>query len=372
MPSILVVLITISLVILIHELGHFLVAKWVGVKVEEFGLGYPPRIIGKKIGETLYSINVLPFGGFVKLFGEQEADLRLKDKLAENLKHRAFFNKGKKKRLAVIAAGAVMNFVLGMVAFSFVYSWAGIPEKVDYLTIDAVMPNSPAAEVGLQAEDRILTIDGREVRQVDEFVKLMDEKKDQEITLELTAKQGREWNLEQRRTVAVTPRKDPPEGEGALGILISNFDNIYYPFWQMPFRGAWVGIQEAISWGLVIFLGIWTMLVQLFTQGIAPQVAGPVGIYRITAAVSQQGLLALMRFTGILSINLAVINILPFPALDGGRLVFIFLEKVIGRRIKPVIEQWINSIGIIILIGLMLAVTFREVLDLLRQFQSHF
>lgn len=359
LPQIVIALIVLSIVILVHELGHFLAAKATGVKVEEFGFGYPPKLFGITIGETIYSLNFLPFGGFVRLFGEQESDLSIKQRLKEKISHRAFFTKGKKQRTLVIVAGVIMNFFLGAVAFSLIYSFLGIPQKVNYITIDAVVPDSPAESSGLKAGDRMLKVDGVEVYQVEEFIAQMQEKTGKRISLQV---QGRN---EKVRTVQVTSREDPPEGEGALGVLISNYDNVFYPVWQMPFRGAWVGIKEAVAWGVAMVVGIWTMLVELIFKGTSPQVAGPVGIYKITAAVSEQGMLALVKFTGILSINLAVVNILPFPALDGGRLIFIFFEKAIGRRVKPTIEYWINLIGMAVLITLMAALTLREVAQLI-------
>lgn len=360
LPPLIVALVVLSIVILIHEIGHFVMAKMTKVRVEEFGFGYPPRLFGMRFGETLYSINALPFGGFVRLFGEQEEEISLGAKLKDKVRQRAFFSKSKKQRAIIIVAGVVMNFLLGAAAFSLVYSLVGIPEKVDYVTINAVVPGSPAQESGLNQGDKLVSVDGVEVSQINEFVAAMEEKKGREVVLEVASRE------KGKRVVKLTPRQDPPEGEGALGVLISNYDNIFYPIWQMPFRGAWVGIKEAISWGEAMVVGIWMMLVQLATQGTAPAVAGPVGIYKITASVSEQGFLALIKFTGILSINLAVINILPFPALDGGRLAFIFLEKAIGRKVKPKIEYWINLTGMAILITLMIALTLREVLELVR------
>lgn len=366
MLQLLVALIVLSLVILIHELGHFGVAKLTGVKVEEFGLGYPPRLLGKKIGKTIYSINAVPFGGFVRLFGEQEAEIPAKKRLAKAVKRQAFFHKSKKQRVAVIVAGVVMNFLLGAAAFSLIYSIVGIPEPVNYVVIDAVIPGSPAQQAGLVTDSRVLTLNGQPITQTKEFITLMEQHKGEPVAVVYAARQGKEWGLTEPKTVSVTPRENPPDGEGVLGVLISSYDNIFYPSWQMPFRGAWVGVKEAVAWGAAMVVGIGTMLWQWLREGVAPQVAGPVGIYQLTGQASQQGVLALIKFTGILSINLAVINILPLPALDGGRLAFIVVEKAIGRRVKPAIEQWVNAAGMALLIALMLVITLREVWQLLQ------
>jgi regulator of sigma E protease len=340
--------IILSVVILVHELGHFLAAKFTGIKVEEFGLGYPPRIFGKKFGETIYSLNLLPFGGFVRMFGEQEAD-------TEGSKNpRAFFNKSKKQRSLVILAGVVMNLLLAVVCFSFIYSVAGIPEEVDYIMVDGISANSPAEQAGINPMDRILSINGQKMQKTADFVEFLKTKKAQEITLDLE-RDGQEIQ------VALTPRQNPPEGEGAIGVIVSNYDNIFYPKWQMPFRGTWVGIQEAYGWTKAMFVGLGQIIKGLF-MGEKPEVRGVVGIYQITSAVAEQGTLALVKLVGILSINLAVINILPFPALDGGRFIFILLEKVIGKKIKPKIEAYINMAGMVVLIALMVLVTVADVI----------
>lgn len=361
MPSFLAFLIVLSLVILIHELGHFLAAKKAGVKVEEFGFGYPPRAWGKKIGETIYSINWLPFGGFVKLFGQQREGATN----AELASPRAFVNQGKKKRAVVIIAGIAANFLLGAVCFSLVYSLIGIPKKVDYVVVDYVVSNSPAEGAGIRQGDKIVKVLDKEIFDVKQFVDLMDERREIETEIVIVSKIKGKFDEKTQRTARVTPRRDPPEDEGALGILISNYDNIFHPFWQMPFRGAWVGIQEAVGWGIAMLLGVVQMVKQLFT-GVIPEVTGPIGIYQITSGVASQGILALTKFIGILSINLAVVNLLPFPALDGGWLALVFLEKAIGRKLKPGFEYWINAVGMVLLIGLMIAITANDVIRVIK------
>lgn len=352
LPDIVNFFIVLSVVVLIHELGHFVAAKLVGVKVEEFGLGYPPKAIGKKIGETIYSINWLPFGGFVRLFGEQEAD-------APGTKSsKAFFHKTKLQRTFVILAGVFMNLVLGVVCFSLIYSIKGIPEEVNYIVVEAVSPNSPAQQAGLGVGDKVLAINDQHMQQVSEFVGYLKDKGGQNVTIDIERKG-------EKKEINLTPRQNPPEGEGAVGVLVSNYDNIFYPMWQMPFRGTYVGVQEAYGWTKMMLVGLGTMVMQAFA-GKAPEVAGPVGIYKITSTVAKEGIIPLIKFIGIFSINLAVVNVLPIPALDGGRFLFILIEGLIGKKIKPAIEAYINMAGMALLVGLMLLVTGFEVFKLIK------
>jgi len=339
-----------------------------GVKVLEFGFGYPPRLLGKKIGETIYSVNFLPFGGFVKLFGQQREELS-----GEELKDpRAFINQGKKKRAIVIVAGVIGNFLLGALCFSLVYSLIGIPEKADYVTVSYVMPGSPAEEAGIRIGDRIVRVldspadeEGVKIDDTDDFGQVVQEKKGEQIKIEVISKAGKAFDEGTRREVSVTPRLNPPEEEGPLGVIISDYDNIFYPSWQMPVRGAWVGIQEAIAWGVAMVFGLVQIIKELFV-GVVPQVAGPVKIYKMTAEFAAQGLIDLTRFIGIFSINLAVINLLPFPALDGGWLALVFLEKARGRKLRSKVEYWLNAAGMALVIGLMLAISAREIIEELK------
>ncbi len=327
-------------------------ARKVGAKVEEFGFGFPPRMIGKKIGETIYSINWLPIGGFVRVFGEQEADAE------GSSSHRALFNKSKPQRALVMVAGVVMNLLLGIAAFSLFYSVNGIPQEVDYISIQAIAPNSPAQTAGLQAGDKVLSIDNQPVTEVSDFVTYMKDKGGQQVAITVTRDSS-------QQTYTLTPRQNPPEGEGALGVLVSNIDQVYYSPWEMPFRGTWVGIQEAYGWTRLMVESLGQMVTQAF-QGVRPEVAGPVGIYQITSTVAAEGIWPLIKFIGILSINLGVINILPFPALDGGRLVFIGIESVTGKRVKPKIEAYVNMVGMILLLSLMALITVGDILRIVR------
>lgn len=336
-----------SLLILVHELGHFLSAKKAGMRVDEFGLGYPPRLWGKKIGETTYSLNALPFGGFVRIFGES-----LEEKT--DGKEGAFWAKSKKARTMVIVAGVIANFLLAVLAFSIVYSIMGIPTETNRVTVVGVAPESPAEEAGLEENDLILETEGQEITGLEQFTDLAGEKKGQEMTLLI---QRGDQEVEYR----LTPRESPPEGEGPLGVVVSSVEMVHYPLWQMPFRGGVEGFKEAFAWTGLVIGGLKQMGTELITRGRVPkEIAGPVGILQITGRVTQGGALAILQFIGILSVNLAVLNILPFPALDGGRLMFVGYEALTRKRPKPEFERWVNTVGMIMILILAVLVTIND------------
>ena len=345
LPPLIVFLIVLSLLIFIHELGHFLAAKKSGIKVEEFGFGYPPRIWGKKIGETIYSINWIPFGGFVRLLGQEK---REKKKWSVQETKRAFFSQPKKTKALVLLAGIFGNFLLGTVCFSVIYSKLGIPRELGYVKIVEVIKDSPAEEAGLKQDDQIVSVSGKTISSSKEFIETIEENKAREIVLQTTEKE-----------FTMIPRENPPENEGRLGVVITDVEIVFYPWWQMPFRGAWEGIKEAMLWSGMILQGLVITIKQLFA-GVPPEVAGPVGIFQLTSAAAEQGILVLIQFTGILSVNLAVLNLLPFPALDGGHLVFVYLGPLLGEKRREKIEHIINTTGFIFLITLMILVTIND------------
>lgn len=363
--------IVLSVLVLVHELGHFLAAKRVGVKVEEFGFGYPPRLYGRKIGGTIYSLNWLPFGGFVRLYGE-ELDQKIQNK-------DAFFNKSKRARTLVIVSGVFFNFLLAVVIFAVVYSISGIPTQTGKVTILETLPDSPAIKSGLKAGDVVLAVNNQNLKSSQDFIELVDKEKGKEIVLTVlrekdnpcanqvhggisTAEEKPAFSCENGILILwSTPRLEPPQGEGALGVIISDMEMKKFPWWQMPFVGIWQGIKEAFSWAGLIVQSLGKMFFDLFARGIVPQdVAGPVGIIQITGLVAKSGLLNILQFAGFLSINLMVINILPLPALDGGRLVFIIYEAVARRKPKESVERWTNSLGMSLLILLLLVATFND------------
>jgi len=325
-------LLVFSTLIFIHELGHFLIAKKRGVRVEEFGFGYPPRLWGKKWKGTLYSFNLVPFGGFVRI--------------DEN----AFNKKPKKVRGSVLLGGILMNLLLAISLFSLLYFLLGVPQKQGFVKIVAVAKNSPAQKAGIKEGDIV-----RKIKSNQEFIDFINDNLGKEVKLELK----REGKV---LSVNVVPRKNPPQNEGALGVVIVDSETIKPVFWQRPFVSLWWGIKETINWIERILLGVVQLFASLLIKKTVPSgLSGPVGIVQVATHVARSGLLALIQFTGILSVNLAVLNFLPIPALDGGRLFFLVTEILTGKKPKPEFERWVHTLGMVFLLLLMLAVTIQDI-----------
>ena len=349
LTSIAITVAVISVLIMVHELGHFFAAKKAGLWVEEFGFGIPPRLFGKKIGETIYSLNLFPFGGFVRLHGENTQVDITKPK-------RAFLNQSKKTRASIIVAGVFMNFLLAIVCFSVVYSFSGIPRETENVAVVEIAENSPAKSSGFQTGDVVRKVGDVNVTSNDEFIQALVGKENEEVVF-FVQREGEEEFFE----IKSTPRSDPPEGEGALGVVISTTETYFPPILERLIKGVYYGFKEAIFWTTMVVTGFAQIIIGLF-KGQAPQgIAGPVGIYALTAQAASFGVLALINFVGILSVNLMILNVLPFPALDGGRLVFIAIESLIGRKVLPKVENIVHAVGMAILLLLLLAITYKDI-----------
>lgn len=333
-----------SILVLIHELGHFLVARFVGVDVEEFGLGLPPRLLGKKIKSTIYSLNWLPIGGFVKLAGEDDGEhIQPKGKVL-------FWQKSKKARAAILTAGVFMNFFLAVSVTAFLLT-TGIKEPTGLVRIESVAPGSPASAAGLQVGDIINSF-----KTPQELIEFTKSRAGAPITL--TVVTG-----ELRKNIILTPRANPPPGQGPMGVSITDLETRVYSWSEAPQKALVINLSRA--WEMLKSLGI--LLWRLITfQPLAADVAGPIGIAQVTGEAVRFGWKAVLEFASILSLNLAVLNILPIPALDGGRLAFVFLEKILGRRVKPAFEKSTHQIGMIILFMLILLVSIHDILRLVR------
>ena len=350
--TVIVFIIVLSILVFIHELGHFLVAKKLGIRVEEFGFGLPPRIKGIKRGETVYSINWLPIGGFVKLSGE-DVDEELKIPQPEI--HRYFFARSKKERAAVLLAGVTMNFLLAVVVISYIFT-QGVFVPTERVHIDKISDNSPASAAGLQAKDVIISLAGKTIRTSDDLVSTTKAHLGEPIDVQIERAGA-------SLTLTVVPRKDPPKNEGPMGVVISNLEEKKYLWYQAPYYG----LIEALKMSYLMISSLAGLLFRLVTfQPAGVEVAGPIGIAQATGQAVKYGIMAVLQLVGVLSLNLAIINVLPIPALDGGRLLFVVLEKFLGRRVKPQAERVAHQIGMVFLLALILLVTVNDILRLIR------
>ncbi len=342
--SIALFVVFLAILIIGHEFGHFLAAKLFQRKVEEFAFGFPPRLFSKKLGETTYSFNLIPFGGFVRIYGEAPAEQDVIE--PERDRHRSFRALGPFKKSVVLVAGAAMNFLIGWLTLSIVFM-VGVPSTV---FVQQVMPGTPAEAVGLTVGDRILGFATTE-----EFTQFVNVHKGEELTIELL-RNGEEMKL------SVTPRINPPEGEGSLGVVIAQG--------EIPKHGVVSALVEGFKFAFNTTLGIINAAVSLISSFLIgdeialQQVTGPLGLLPILGAASKLGVVYLLHLLALISLNLAVINIIPFPALDGGRLLFTLFEKILGRPLGYRFETVANMIGFALLLFLMVAITIKDITNL--------
>lgn len=357
--------IILSILVVIHEFGHYTVARLFGVHVEEFGFGLPPRLFGKKIKGTIYSINLLPIGGFVKLAGEDEEDIDKEKSKFKHTKERSqfFWAKSTFQRSLILLAGVFMNFLLAVGITAFLLT-RGVSEETKMVHVEKVSVGSPAATVGLMSGDIIASMTVNEngkprTISLTEPQLLIDTvKANAGTTVTLHVHRG-----QQPLDLQVTPRKDPPNGEGPLGVSVSNLVKTYYPWYQAPFVAVKINIERA--WMMLASLG--GVIAKLVTgkQLASGEIAGPVGIAQVTGEAVKYGFDAVLEFMAILSLNLALLNVLPFPALDGGRLAFVVAEKF-GKKARPAVERMIHQIGMIILMALILLITVNDILRIVK------
>lgn len=345
--SILLFFAALAVLILSHEFGHFIFAKLAKMKVEEFGFGFPPRLLKKKKGDTVYSLNLIPFGGFVKIAGEDTIDKSTGD----------FSSKPKYWRAIVLAAGVFFNLVLAWILLS-VALFIGAPAPVDdsepggYVAILEVAESSPAEAAGLKAGDVFenfsYEFDFIEVKTAADAQSFINSHKGKEITINFL-REGENLSLK------AIPLVNPPEGRGALGIALSKIGKVSVPF----HKAFWEGAKGTVFMTGLMFKGF----ISLFREGGASflEVRGPIGIVNLVGSAASFGFAYVIQFIAFLSINLAILNFLPFPALDGGRLLFLGIEAIKGSPLNSKFTIIANTAGFAILILLMLAVTYQDI-----------
>ncbi len=366
--TIIVFILVLVALIVVHEFGHFVAAKWSGMKVDEFGIGYPPRAWAFRKGETEYSLNWLPFGGFVKIYGEDEQD-RVE---ATPESARAFGSRPRILQALVLIAGIAMNIVFAWILLSATLAMgttrALSPEEVATardvsLIVAEVLPGSPADQSGLDRGDTILAITGTdrtyEGASPDEFTAFVSsQKQGTPLVIQARTLDGTE------KEVSVTPKAgviaaDPERP--ALGVAVAPIGIATVAWWEAPWKGAeltWEITKETTVGLSKFFYGLATLTADL------SQVSGPIGIAGAVGTASSHGFAALLSLTAIISINLALINLIPIPALDGGRLLFVAIEAIIRRPLPAYATRAVNTVGFGMLILLMVVVTASDVFKL--------
>ena len=386
LPNWLLIVPVLALLIFVHELGHFTTAKLFGIKVTEFGFGFPPRIFGVPFRGTVYTLNLIPLGGFVKMVGEEDPS-----------DPDSFARHSVLKRLIVLSAGSIMNFILPVLIFTVLLMLPHDALVGGSVVITSVAPGSPAEQAGLRGGDVILAVDSKPVISPGELVDTVRGRTGQPIELSLR-RASRVMGLSQSPelatfdAVSVTPRISPPRlkvveevtdpssevglsdarrynpnlevgdtmTQGAIGVMIG----LANPKFGTKTEPVWTAVPNGVGmiWDILSFT--WGGI----TEGVAtrsnPGIAGPVGIAHATGEVVEElGVAWIFRIAALLSVSLGVVNLLPIPALDGGRIVFVVLEFLRrGKRISPQREGLIHLVGFVVIIGLIVAITYSDIL----------
>lgn len=325
-------LLAFSALILVHELGHFIVAKLNGIYVEEFAIGMGPKLFGVKVGETEYNLRILPFGGFVKMLGEED----------ESDDSRSLNAKTPIQRILVMGAGAFMNYVLALIIFIELAMSSGFAEN----KVASVVPNSPAQKIGIEQGDEFLKIDGNKIHTTDDF------------RMGLALAKGNPVELEIKRGNDVLTKTVQP---------ILNESGVYqvgigYGFVEKPalLQGIKQGFNETRSLVSQSFIALKTIVTG--EANLKTDVGGPVTIIKMSGQAAKAGANTLLWFMAFLSVQLAVFNLLPFPALDGGRIFIELIQMIIRKEIPAKYIEAVNTVGFMLLMGLMVLVTIKDII----------
>jgi len=357
MVTALIVILILGFLVITHEFGHFLAAKKFGIWVEEFGIGIPPKIWGKKIGETLYSLNALPIGGFVKIYGENEAELELRDKDQPIDKNRAFVYKPAWQKLIIVFCGVLMNFLIGFLILWFLFasgSQAVITNENQNLAsniqvaIIETLKDTPAQKAGLKAGDLILKLktSQEEIEPLTTFdvQNFISQNSNQEI--EIVVKRNSE-----ELTFYATPVNSK------IGIALAEVGMVKYPF----FQAAGVAFKESLRTSVYIFEALIQVFTNIFTKGDFTGVSGPVGVASYVSQAREMGIKSLLSLVSLISLNLAVFNLLPLPALDGGKALLILIGKISKKPVSPKVEIITNAISMAFLLILFVIITYLDI-----------
>lgn len=328
-----------GLLVLFHEFGHFITAKMVGMRVDEFAIGFGPKLVSYKYGETLYSIRIIPLGGFNKIAGmdpDEEQD------------DRSYNAKPIWARMLVILAGSFMNFVLPILLFCIIFISSGINTPSPDPVLGEVLPQKAAAQAGLKAGDKIVAIDGVTIESWRSFVEKVQVSEGKVLEIQFV-REGQQF------ATSLIPEYDVASKRALIGVMSSV--STYYPG---VFESIGLSFQNT---GLII-VRMLEGLAQMFTGSAEADLAGPIGVAQMAGEVAQMGFVPLLQFAAFLSINLGIINLLPVPALDGGHFVTLVLEAFRGKPLGAKSIQYAQMVGFFLLIGLMLVATFKDIVRL--------
>ncbi|MCX6716757.1 MAG: site-2 protease family protein [Candidatus Taylorbacteria bacterium] len=373
MITAIIFIIVLAVLILVHEFGHFIIAKKSGIRVDEFGLGFPPKIVGKKFGETEYTLNWIPFGGFVKIFGETPDDEA--EKGADS--SRSLINKNRWIQAAVLVGGVLFNFLFAWLLISISFFSGVNASSEDYakysdkftdtgVILASVVAGTPAADAGLKLDDII-----KDVRFATESTSTkalsdgpLNSKKIMAMTVKGQPLLFTVVRAGQSTTTLVTPKKgiiENDSGKYAVGILMADYGRLSLPLHLAIYEGGMSTVHyiKLVALGLVEFIGQ-----AIVGKANYSAVSGPVGIAGYVGDAARAGFSNLLMFTAIISINLGVINFFPIPALDGGRLLFVLIEGISRKKIPFKVANTLNTVFFVLLLLLMAVVTYKDILKL--------
>jgi regulator of sigma E protease len=362
MITVAIFIIILGVLIFVHELGHFLVAKKSGIRVDEFAIGFPPRIFSWVRGETKYVLNLIPFGGYVKIFGENPDE----ESMTGSDSKRSFVNAKKWKQICVLLSGIFFNILFAWILISISFMFGSLVPvgegasdyskyiKDSQIILTGVATDSPAQKAGLAQGDRLLVVDSLTENNLTTAAIMDNIKSSKNNQIDITYERNGQTNK-----IKVTPELSKIENKKIIGIYMENVGivklNPILALWEGGKLTAITVKQVAIGLGTFIFKAV-------KGQGDFSQVSGPVGIVSLVGDAAHFGLAYFLGFVAFISLNLAIINLVPFPALDGGRVLFVVIEAIIRRPIKPKIANAANAIGFFILISLMLVITYRDIM----------
>jgi regulator of sigma E protease len=342
-------LLTFTLIVAVHEFGHYFTARLLGMKVLEFAIGFGPRLFGRKKGEIDYTVRAIPFGGYVRILGQDDFTIHQEGEGDP----RAFTTKPWWAQAIVLVAGVTMNLVLALFVLTIAFA-TGTTAATGDVRVDQVAAGSPAEKAGIQVGDGVRTIDARQITRSADLVAYVRQRAatESEVTLEI------ERNGRPIAPIKATPRAEPPDGEGPLGIRLEDV--------QGPVA---VALPQAFGQAVQLSGDVVQQIAQLPGQLIAsrgvgsgaPQVGGPIQIFVVTGQVAQFGIPTFLKLIGVLSVNLAVLNIVPFPGLDGGRLLFVLIAGIFRKRLSPQLEAAVHAVGFVLLLLLLVVVSISDI-----------